>query len=249
MSDPVISLRNVSKSFGPKTVLDDANLVVYRGETMAILGSSGSGKTVTLKLINGLMAPDRGEIDVLGHTVSSMSESELIPLRQRVSYLFQGGALFDSMTISENVAFPILEHRTLNRDALAERVTHLLGLVRLKGVEHLYPSELSGGMKKRAALARALALDPEIILYDEPTTGLDPVTGRTIGDLIVTLHRELGVTSVIVTHEIPFVSRVAERIVFLDSGRFVDAGTPEHAATQGPRLVREFFAAGGLYAG
>ncbi len=249
MTGPIISLHNVSKSFGDKTVLDHADLSIFRGETMAILGSSGSGKTVTLKLINGLMVPDEGDVYVLGHNVSSMSEAELIPLRLRVSYLFQGGALFDSMTIFENVAFPIIEHRSPSREELRHRVRELLELVQLEGIEKLYPSELSGGMKKRAALARALALDPEIILYDEPTTGLDPVTGKAIGNLILSLHQRLDVTSVIVTHEIPFVSRVANRIVFLDRGRFADAGTPEHAAAEGPPLVREFFAAGGAHAG
>ncbi|NOZ78413.1 MAG: ATP-binding cassette domain-containing protein [Acidobacteria bacterium] len=249
MADPVITLRGVSKSFGTKPVLREANLEIFSGETMAILGGSGSGKTVTLKLINGLLAPDAGKITVLGHDVSSMLEHELIPLRLRVSYLFQGGALFDSMTIFDNVAFPIREHRSVSRAELTERVTELLQLVQLRDVEPLYPSELSGGMRKRAALARALALEPEIILYDEPTTGLDPVTGRTIGDLIGSLHRRLAVTSVIVTHEIPFVTRVAERIVFLNEGRFVYSGSPRRAASEGPELVREFFVAGGAYAG
>jgi len=248
MAGPVISLRNVSKSFGDKVVLDGADLAIAAGETVAIMGASGSGKTVTLKIINGLMTPDAGEVEVLGNPVSRMSERQLIPLRLRVSYLFQGGALFDSMNVFENIAFPIREHRHPSEEELAARVAELLRLVHLEGVEKLYPAELSGGMKKRVALARALALEPEIILYDEPTTGLDPVTGKAIGELIVDLHRRLGVTSVIVTHEIPFVTRVARRVVFLDDGRFLDSGTPAQAASEGPEKGREFFLAGGVHA-
>ena len=248
MAAPIISLRSVTKTFGSKVVLDDADLQILAGETVAIMGASGSGKTVTLKIMNGLLAPDRGDVEVCGNRVSAMSERDLIPLRLRVSYLFQGGALFDSMTVFENIAFPIREHRRISEPELRARVTELLGLVRLEGVEEHQPSELSGGMRKRVALARALALEPEIILYDEPTTGLDPVTGKAIGDLIVALHRRLNVTSVIVTHEIPLVSRVAGRIFFLDQGRFAYSGTPEQAATEGPERVREFFLAGGVHA-
>ncbi len=245
MSESLIRLLAVTKAFGDKPVLDEVDLEVQRGETVAILGASGSGKTVTLKTINGLLAPDQGHVEVLGYPVSELDERELIPLRQRVSYLFQGGALFDSMTVAENLAFPILEHRRLSREEVPDRVAELLGMVQLEGIEGLHPSELSGGMRKRVALARALALDPEIILYDEPTTGLDPVTGRTIAELIVSLHRRLGVTSVVVTHEIPLVNRVAGRVAFLYEGRFIYSGRPADAALNGPDLVREFFSAGG----
>jgi phospholipid/cholesterol/gamma-HCH transport system ATP-binding protein len=248
MDEPVISLRGLHKSFGSKVVLDGADLEVGRGETIAILGASGSGKSVTLKTMNGLVPPDSGTVTVLGHEVSAMPERRLVPLRTRISYLFQGGALFDSMNVFDNLAFPIREHRELDPDELSERVGKLLGMVQLDDVGRLMPSELSGGMRKRVALARALALDPEIILYDEPTTGLDPVTGEAIGRLIVDLHRRLGVTSVVVTHDIVLVTAVAHRVVFLDGGRFVFSGTVGEARSSGPQRVRDFFSAGGGHA-
>jgi len=246
--DRVISFRNVSKSFGDKQVLRGLDLEVHRGETLAILGGSGSGKTVTLKLVNGLLQPDSGTVEVLSEPVSELDEHQLLPIRLRVSYLFQGGALFDSMTVFDNIAFPVREHGSPSPSELGELVEGLLEMVDLEGTGHLFPSELSGGMRKRAALARALALKPEIILYDEPTTGLDPLTGKTIADLIRSLDERLGVTSVVVTHDIPLVARVATRIVFLHEGRFVYSGTPDDAARNGPERVRMFFAAGGLHA-
>ncbi len=248
MSEPVISLRDVSKSFGTNRVLRSVRLEVTAGETLAVLGASGSGKSVTLKTINGLIAPDAGLVEVLGFPVSELAEPDLVPLRRRVSYLFQGGALFDSMTVEDNVAFPLREHLELEEDEVRRRVSGLLALVQLEKVEELYPSELSGGMRKRVALARALALEPEIILYDEPTTGLDPVTARTIADLILDLDHRLGVTSVVVTHDIPVVEKVAERVVFLADGEFIYSGSVDGARREAPEVVREFFAAGGSHA-
>jgi phospholipid/cholesterol/gamma-HCH transport system ATP-binding protein len=248
MSNPVIRLRDVAKSFGAKHVLRGVSLEVERGETVALLGASGSGKSVTLKTVNGLVPPDHGEVEVLGYQVSAMSEAALTPLRRRVSYLFQGGALFDSMSVFDNVAYPLREHEQLSPPALSERVTELLAMVRLEGAGPLQPSELSGGMRKRVAVARALALEPEIMLYDEPTTGLDPVTGGAIADLIVDLDRRLGVTSLVVTHDIPLVVRVAERVVFLHDGNFIFSGSVDAARREGPDPVREFFAAGGIHA-
>jgi phospholipid/cholesterol/gamma-HCH transport system ATP-binding protein len=248
MSEPVILLRDVAKAFGAKHVLRGVSLEVERGDTVALLGASGSGKSVTLKTVNGLVPPDRGEITVLGYPVSTMSEAALAPLRRRVSYLFQGGALFDSMSVFDNVAYPLRDHERLEPAALRERVDELLAMVRLEGVGPLQPSELSGGMRKRVAVARALALEPEIMLYDEPTTGLDPVTGGAIADLIVDLDRRLGVTSLVVTHDIPLVMRVAERVVFLHDGVFIFSGSVEAARREGPDPVREFFAAGGIHA-
>ena len=245
MSETVIVLDRVSKAFNATVVLRHAQLAVERGETLAILGASGSGKSVTLKTINGLIRPEEGRIEVLGYPVSELDESDLEPLRRRVSYLFQGSALFDSMNVFDNVAFPMREHLDLDQGALSEKVRELLAMVQLENVEHLYPSELSGGMRKRVAVARALALEPEIILYDEPTTGLDPVTSRRIAGLILDLDRRLGVTSVVVTHDIPLVVEVAERVVFLDGGGFVFSGTVEEARSTGPAMVREFFSAGG----
>ena len=248
MSEPVILLRDVTKSFGAKHVLRGVSLDIERGTTVALLGASGSGKSVTLKTVNGLVPPDRGEITVLGYPVSTMSEAALTPLRRRVSYLFQGGALFDSMSVFDNVAYPLREHDRLEPAELRERVDELLAMVRLEDVGSLQPSELSGGMRKRVAVARALALEPEIMLYDEPTTGLDPVTGGAIADLIVDLDRRFGVTSLVVTHDIPLVVRVAERVVFLHDGEFIFSGSVEAARREAPDPVREFFAAGGIHA-
>ncbi len=244
-SHPVLRLDDVHKSFGSNTVLDGVSLEAASGETLVILGASGSGKSVTLKHINGLIRPDSGTVETLGHPVSEMSERDLVPVRKRISYLFQGGALFDSMTVFENVAFPLREHLELHDDELGQRVDQVLGLVELTGIGDLMPSELSGGMKKRVALARALALEPEIILYDEPSTGLDPVTGRTIAGLIRGLHERLGVTSVVVTHDIPLVRLVATRVLFLSGGRFIFSGTVDEAARAAPPEVRAFFASGG----
>lgn len=248
MMDIVISFEEVSRAFGKKRVLDHASFEIAGGEIVAILGASGSGKSVTLKTINGLITPDEGKVEVLGHTVTELSEEELSPMRRRVSYLFQGSALFDSMSVFENIAFPLREHLDLSREELREKVEELLAMVDLEGVGPLAPSELSGGMKKRVAVARALALEPEIILYDEPTTGLDPVTGETIAHLILDLDRRLGVTSVVVTHDIPLVLRVAERVLFLEDGRFDFTGSIEEARTSGPETVRNFFKSGVIHA-
>jgi len=246
MAEPLISLRDVRKSFGPNTVLDGISLDVEPGATIGLLGASGSGKSVTLKTVNGLIPADSGSITVLGYEVSEMSERELVPLRRRISYLFQGGALFDSMNVFDNVAFPIREHQKLAPDELEQRVLELLQMVQLENVQAKQPAELSGGMRKRVAVARALAVEPEIMLYDEPTTGLDPVTGEAIAQLILDLDRRLGVTSLVVTHDIPLVSRVADRVVFLNRGRFIFSGTVAEARTEAPEPVRRFFAAGGV---
>ncbi|RLE30602.1 MAG: ABC transporter ATP-binding protein [Acidobacteria bacterium] len=248
MTEPVIVLDRVSRAFGPKKVLAEASLKINAGEIVAILGASGSGKSVTLKMINGLILPDSGSINVLGYHVNALRDRDLAPLRRKISYLFQGGALFDSMTVFDNIAFPIREHLKMDPDQLAERVTTLLAMVQLDDVEHLAPSELSGGMRKRVAVARALALEPEIILYDEPTTGLDPVTGEAIANLILDLDRRLGVTSLVVTHDIPLVLRVADRVAFLESGQFIFDGTLEAARTSGPDTVKQFFQAGVIHA-
>lgn len=244
-SEIVIRLRNVCKSFGTRGVLQGADLEVVRGETVAILGASGSGKSVTLKTMNGLIPPDSGEVEVLSYPVHELEEHQLAPLRVRVSYLFQQGALFDSMTVFDNVAFPLREHRDLDEDELREKVQDLLAMVQLEGIERLFPSQLSGGMRKRVAAARAIALEPEIMLYDEPTTGLDPVTGRAIAQLICDLDQNLGVTSVVVSHDIELVVAVAERVLFLSEGRFVFSGSVAEAQSEAPDEVREFFSSGG----
>lgn len=244
MSDPVVELRAVSKAFGEKVVLDAVDLTVARGEVLVILGGSGSGKSVTLRHMNGLTQPDAGEVFVEGVEVSRLAEEELGEIRRKVGMLFQMGALFDSMTVFENVAFALFEHTRMTREEIAERVSEVLGFVDLgPDVLPLLPSSLSGGMKKRVSLARTIALKPDVLLYDEPTTGLDPVTAMTINRLIVDLNSRLATTSVVVTHDIASALFVADRIAFLEKGRFAFVGTPGEARSSDVAALRAFLAA------
>ena len=244
MSDPVVELRAVSKAFGEKVVLDAVDLTVARGEVLVILGGSGSGKSVTLRHMNGLTHPDSGEVLVDGLSVSGLAEEELGPVRRKVGMLFQMGALFDSTTVFENVAFALFEHTTMTGEEIAARVVEVLGFVDLgPDVLPLLPSSLSGGMKKRVSLARTIALKPDVLLYDEPTTGLDPVTAMTINRLIVDLNSRLATTSVVVTHDIASALFVADRIAFLEKGRFVFVGTPGEARSSDVAALRAFLAA------
>jgi ABC-type transport system involved in resistance to organic solvents, ATPase component len=244
MSDPVVELRAVSKAFGEKVVLDAVDLTVVRGEVLVILGGSGSGKSVTLRHMNGLTHPDSGEVFVEGLPVSGLAEEELGPVRRKVGMLFQMGALFDSMTVFENVAFSLFEHTKMTGEEIAARVTEVLGFVDLgPDVLPLLPSSLSGGMRKRVSLARTIALKPEVLLYDEPTTGLDPVTAMTINRLIVDLNSRLATTSVVVTHDIASALFVADRIAFLEKGRFAFVGTPVEARSSDVAALRAYLAA------
>ena len=244
MSDPVVELRGVSKAFGEKVVLDAVDLSVRRGEVLVILGGSGTGKSVTLRHMNGLTHPDSGEVLVDGAEVSRLSEEELGPVRRKVGMLFQMGALFDSMTVFENVAFALWEHTAMTEAQVEARVREVLGFVNLgPDVMPLLPSSLSGGMKKRVSLARTIALAPEVLLYDEPTTGLDPVTSMTINRLIVDLNTRLATTSVVVTHDIASALFVADRIAFLEKGRFAFVGTPDEARRSEVAALRAFLAA------
>lgn len=217
--DPLICLADVHKAYGEKQVLRGISLDVMPGETLVILGGSGTGKSVTLRHIVGLEKPDEGRVLVGGERVEDLSEEELVPIRARVGFLFQGGALFDSMNVHDNIAFPLYESRWEEEKILA-RVPEVLSLVDLEErVCELMPSSLSGGMRKRVALARAIAVNPDAILYDEPTTGLDPVTSNTINDLIRSMQERLEVTSIVVTHDINSAFRVGDRIAFLHEGR------------------------------
>ena len=244
MSDPVVELRAVSKAFGEKVVLDAVDLAVARGEVLVILGGSGSGKSVTLRHMNGLTQPDAGEVFVEGIEVSRLAEEELGEVRRKVGMLFQMGALFDSMTVFENVAFSLFEHTKMTGEEIAARVTEVLGFVDLgPDVLPLLPSSLSGGMRKRVSLARTIALKPDVLLYDEPTTGLDPVTAMTINRLIVDLNSRLATTSVVVTHDIASALFVADRIAFLEKGRFAFVGTPAEARSSDVAALRAFLAA------
>ncbi|MEL7061201.1 MAG: ABC transporter ATP-binding protein [Acidobacteriota bacterium] len=228
-SKPILAIRDLHKSYGAKEILKGVDFDLFAGETLVILGFSGTGKSVTLRQINGLEKPDQGQVFFDGIEVTSLSERQLYPIRRRVSMLFQGGALFDSMNVLDNVAFPLREHTDHDSDEIAEIVRQKLSLVRLENVEHMMPSDLSGGMRKRVALARSLALDPELMLYDEPTTGLDPVTSAAIGELIHGAQRDLCVSAVVVTHDLPLARTVANKVAFLYEGRFRFLGTWEEA--------------------
>jgi phospholipid/cholesterol/gamma-HCH transport system ATP-binding protein len=219
--DPIVSVRDVAKSFDGITVLDGINLDVYPGETMVIMGGSGSGKSTLLRLLIGSLKPDRGSISLFGQDICCLSERRLNEVRKRFGILFQSGALFNSMTVAENVALPLTEHTDLDPEIIQIQVKIKLELVGLREHADKYPSEISGGMKKRAGLARALALDPKILFYDEPSAGLDPVTSAEIDRLIRDLAQKLGVTSVVVTHEMDSAFTIADRMAMLDKGRMV----------------------------
>ena len=219
MGEAFVEFEDVHKSFGDKTVLDGITFDIRRGETMVVLGGSGSGKSVLIRHIIGLHRPDRGQVLVDGDNIVDHDEEELIPVRKKVAMLFQSGALFDSMSVLDNVAYALREHTEMTEPEIRNVVQSKLALVGLEGVEDLMPAELSGGMKKRVALARSIAMQPRCILYDEPTTGLDPVTATTINELIRDLQRRLQVTSVVVTHDIASAFFVGDRIAYLFEGR------------------------------
>ena len=235
-------VRGLSKSYRERTILDRLDFDVHRGECLVILGRSGTGKSVTLRQLNGLEEPDSGSVVFDGVEVSALSEAELRPIRRRIAMLFQGGALFDSMNVHDNVAFPMREHLDLSEEEVTDRVRNKLARVGLEGIEEKVPSALSGGMRKRVALARSLALDPEVVLFDEPTTGLDPMTSATIGNLIQAARSDLGVTSVVVTHDLPLAERVADRVALLDQGRFRFLGSWDEAQASDDRLLSDFLA-------
>ena len=236
----MIEIINLSKSFGDNKVLDNLNLTINSGETMVIIGRSGCGKSVLLKHIIGLLEPDFGQIIIDNSEVSRMNEKELDKLRLSFGMLFQGAALFDSMTVGENVGFALKEHTDTPERAVQEKIASALELVGLKGIEALMPAELSGGMKKRVGLARAICNNPHTILYDEPTTGVDPIMADAINDLIVELNHKLKVTSIVVTHDMVSAYKVADRIAMLYRGRIVAVGTPGEIKNTRDPVVRQF---------
>lgn len=238
MSEALIQVRGLCRAFGDKVVLDGLDFDLSQGECLAILGRSGTGKSVTLRHLNGLEEPDAGRVVFDGREISGLREQDLYPVRRRIGMLFQSGALFDSMTIFDNVAFPLRLHGEGDEEAVARVVREKLSMVRLENVEEKLPAQLSGGMRRRAALARSLALEPEVLLYDEPTAGLDPVTSAVIGVLIRDTQKRLGTTSVVVTHDLPLARRVGDRVALLDRGRFRFVGTWDEAdASHDPALA------------
>jgi len=236
----IIRLVDVHKHFGDQVVLDGITVGLRTGETTVIIGESGSGKSVILKHIIRLLRPTRGEVHYQDQRIDRLPEPELAPIRARFGFLFQLSALFDSMTVGQNIAFPMHELTRRNDSEIEENVRRKLTLVGLDGTQNMWPAELSGGQKKRVALARAIALDPEIILYDEPTTGLDPPRADVINELIIKLQRELGVTSVVVTHDMASAGKVSDRILMLYEGKFIFDGTPEEIIRSEDPRVRCF---------
>jgi phospholipid/cholesterol/gamma-HCH transport system ATP-binding protein len=236
----MIRIDKISKSWGDRPVLRECSLEVTRGETLVVIGSSGSGKSTLLRCIIGLLQPDSGRVLVDGHDVHTAEPSELAALRARMGYLFQSGALINWLTVGENVALPLVEAQGRNKKEVRGEVEHALELVGLAGTRKMMPSELSGGMRKRAGLARSIVTKPEILLYDEPTTGLDPVTAHIIDQLIVDMSNTFGVTSIVVSHDMEGVYRVADRIAMLYEGRIVAMGTPDDIRSSQDAIVRQF---------
>ncbi len=240
MREPFVEFCDVYKAYGTKEVLRGASLKVYRGEVVVILGGSGTGKSVTLRHMLGLEAPDSGRVIIEDEDITDLDEEELYRVRKKFGMLFQSGALFDSMTVFENIAFPLREHTEMSDEEITRAVHERLELVNLPNTGHLMPVDLSGGMRKRVGLARSIVLDPKMILYDEPTTGLDPITAARINDLIIDLQSKLNVTSVVVTHDIQSAFSVGDRIAFLNQGVFEWIGTMEEARDSDHPVLREF---------
>ena len=245
MSDHFIRYVGVHKSFDGKAVLRGVDLAIGRGETVVVLGGSGTGKTVLLRHTIGLHRPDAGQVFVDGVEIHEFDEEQLIETRKKVGMLFQAGALFDSMTVEDNVGYALREHTDRSEEEIRSRVCEVLGLVELEDVEQLMPASLSGGMRKRVALARAIALAPQAILYDEPTTGLDPITANTINRLIRNLQKKLGVTSIVVTHDIHSAFTVGDRIAFIHEGRILFDGSVDEARKTSEPTLKNFLEGGG----
>jgi len=239
--DGIIVVKNLTKQFGPKVVLDNVSLTIEKGKTTVVIGPSGCGKTVLIKHFIVLLRPTSGEVYFKGQRVDNLGERELNRVRTRYGFLFQGGALFDSLTVAENIMFPVKQHfRITNWREVEELVKAKLAMVGLDGYQNYYPANLSGGQRKRVALARAIALNPEVILYDEPTTGLDPIRADIINELILKLQRELGETTVVVTHDMTSAYKIADRIVMLHNGRIIADGDADHIRNHPHPEVQQF---------
>ena len=237
---PLIELRDVSKRFGRLVVLDHLSLKIEAGKCLVVIGASGTGKSVLLKHIVGLLRPDSGEVWYDNRRIDTLAERKLMKIRLQFGFLFQMSALFDSMNVLENVSFPLVEHSSRKPDEIRQLAGEKLIMVGLKDTGAKMPGELSGGQRKRVALARAIALEPKVILYDEPTTGLDPIRADVINELIIKLQRELKVTSIVVTHDMQSAIKVADRIVMLRQGKIAFDGTPEQIQQTADPVVKRF---------
>lgn len=236
----MIRVVHVHKSFGSKKVLQGINLEVKKGETMAVIGQSGSGKTVLLKLLMGLMKPDKGSIVIEGMDITQLKEDQLYKVRKKIGMLFQGAALFDSLSVAQNVSFGLERYTDWPLPKIRERVRESLNQVGLSGVESLMPHQLSGGMKKRVGLARAIAYQPQIIFYDEPSTGVDPIRADAIEGLINLLKKQMEVTSVVITHDMRSSYKIADRVAMLYQGRIIKVGTPEEIRKSEDMVIQQF---------
>ena len=241
---PPVELRKVWKTFDRKPVLRGIDLALAKGTILAVMGGSGTGKTVMLRIASGLIYPDSGAVSLFGVRIDRMSEEAMLPVRRRSGFVFQGAALFDSLTVFENVAFPLREHTRLSLGEITDRVHHFLALVGLPDTDELMPAELSGGMRKRAGLARAMALDPDILLVDEPSAGLDPITAGEIDQLLADLKRS-GTTLVVVTHNIPSARHIGDELALLHEGHVIERGTASELDRSENELVRAFMRAEG----
>ena len=242
--EPIIRFRGIDKAFGDLVIYEGLDLDVYAGETLTIIGGSGVGKSVMLKLLIRLLEADGGNITAWGQEVRDMDAAALLGLRARVAMLFQGAALFDSMSVADNIKYPLREHRWGDEQKMDARVAEVLEMVGIPGIHDKKPSELSGGMRKRVGLARSIAMEPEVILYDEPTTGLDPVNVRRINGLILRLQQQLGVTSIVVTHDMDTVFTITDRLALVYDKGIAFTGTPEEARQSDFRYLREFVQGG-----
>ncbi|MCE9588950.1 MAG: ABC transporter ATP-binding protein [Planctomycetes bacterium] len=236
----MVRLVDVHKAFGSHKVLEGVSLDLYAGQNTVIMGPSGSGKSVMLKHIAGLLTPDRGEVYFDGRRIDTLDEAELVESRKRLGFLFQMGALFDSMNVLNNITFPLIEHTKMSDAERRERCAKVLRMVGLSGVEMKMPVDLSGGMKKRVALARAIVLEPAVVLYDEPTTGLDPIRSDVINELILALRTQLKITGVIVTHDMASANKIADRMVMLYDGKIVEDGDPKAFHASDKEVVQRF---------
>jgi phospholipid/cholesterol/gamma-HCH transport system ATP-binding protein len=238
----VIDIKHIKKSFGSKDVLKDINLVVHSGENVVVLGRSGQGKSVTIQCIVGMLIPDGGSLKVFGEEVAELNEKQLKELRIKIGFLFQSGALYDSMTVRENLEFPLTRVLKLTDQAdIDSRVEEVLGAVGLADAADKMPSDLSGGMRKRAGLARTLIIKPEIMLYDEPTTGLDPITSREISELILDMQKKYKTTSIIITHDMECARITADRVVIMNDGEYIEEGTFDGLKKSNNKIVQSFF--------